>query len=790
MKTSPNVHRFSASTTVLFAAVLAVSSSTYAQTALNWLGGNGTNGSWGATGNFNAAFVSSNQTDLTFGNMTRATTNSYGASRTVRSITFTDAINNTWTTATTNSTVLTFGSNTGEATLNVNSGATGNISFTSVGTEVTGRQTLSSNLTVNHNGSGSLTFGRQTDGAGGITKTGAGTFVITGFNANSFTGALNVNGGRFVLNNTQNATADLAAAVNIGLGGGTLEMRTSGAFGKTLSQNMTVSSASTLAYNNTTDVSQAFALQTGTLQLNANLTAQNISSNGTLANQYNISRNLTGSGDLIVRTNLNVISGDTLLTNGRVQLSGNNSAWTGNLVIARGSSQINGAGGSFGGNITIGTSGDTFGAGLGFNNGNNDFILANAINVETGGARLIRNNSGPSTGSVTLNGAINLLGNVTLDHGGNGDGKSLTANGNISGLGGIIVTRLGQNVTANTSVVLTGNNSYSGATIIGAEGKLVVNSASGNAIGNTSAVTLNGANATLTITTAETIGSLASSGVVGGLVLTNSLTTGGNNQSTTYGGNSTGAGGLTKQGSGTMTLSGTNAYSGATNVSAGTLLIDTTGSINSTSGLTVASGATFRYNSGTAYSGGAINNDGTISGTGTLNVAVTLDSLTDVLAPGNSPGVQNFGGAQTWNSFTYAWEINNFTGTNAGVDFDRVTIGGALDLTGGSGAYVLNILSLDQGTNLTGDAANFSENSFSWTVLSAGGPITGFNAANWTIVKTGFTNAELGTFVLSQNGNNLDLTYTPIPEPSSYALIGAVGALGLVATRRRRRLAA
>jgi autotransporter-associated beta strand protein len=265
--------------------------------------------------------------------------------------------------------------------------------------------------------------------------------------------------------------------------------------------------------------------------------------------------------------------------------------------------------------------------------------------------------------------------------------------------------------------------------------------------------------------------------------LSGANTAGSSNQATGI----TGVGGLTSTGIGTLTLSGNNTYTGATLVSAGTLAIGSTGSINSTSGLTVASGATFRYNSSTAYSGGAINNNGTISGTGTLNVAVTLDSLTDTLAPGNSPGVQNFGGGQTWNSFTYEWEINNFTGTDAGIDFDKVTIGGSLNLTGGPGAYVLDIHSLDQITNLTGDAANFSESSVSWTILTASGGITGFNGANWSLIKTNFTNAELGTFALAQSGNDLILTYTPVPEPSAYAAIAGFGMMGFALYRRRRR---
>ncbi len=85
-----------------------------------------------------------------------------------------------------------------------------------------------------------------------------------------------------------------------------------------------------------------------------------------------------------------------------------------------------------------------------------------------------------------------------------------------------------------------------------------------------------------------------------------------------------------------------------------------------------------------------------------------MNSLTDKLAPGNSPGIQNYTVGQTWSAFTYQWETNNFTGTTAGTDFDKLGITGALDLTGGGGAYALDVLSLTA-SNATGVVPNFSE---------------------------------------------------------------------------------
>lgn len=59
-----------------------------------------------------------------------------------------------------------------------------------------------------------------------------------------------------------------------------------------LALNVPQSSASTLAYNNTTATNQQLLLNTGSMVLNADLTVQNISATTTLANVINISLSL------------------------------------------------------------------------------------------------------------------------------------------------------------------------------------------------------------------------------------------------------------------------------------------------------------------------------------------------------------------------------------------------------------------------------------------------------------------------------------------------------------------
>ena len=63
------------------------------------------------------------------------------------------------------------------------------------------------------------------------------------------------------------------------------------------------------------------------------------------------------------------------------------------------------------------------------------------------------------------------------------------------------------------------------------------------------------------------------------------------------------------------------------------------------------------------------------------------------------------------------------------------------------------------------------------------GGITNFAANLFNIDITGFQNTHNGNFSITQNGNNLDLVYTAVPEPRA-ALLGGLGLLVLL--RRRR----
>lgn len=383
---------------------------------------------------------------------------------------------------------------------------------TNVATTVTNAVSLSDSTTSTFTNiaGGVFTFGTNITGSGTLAKTGAGTLQLGG--VNTFNG-LNVNEGTVLASGAANI---LNGVTNITLGGGTLHLRRDGGTNTLNGPSITVSSASTLVWQNTNTTTNGVLNinSPGLLALNANLTVSNISTPSSMVNQINWQRSMTGSGDLIVSTYNNISSSADNYSTGRVQLSVDQSGWNGNLVVARGTANWNTTNTGSGG-IVLGTTADAFGAGMQFNLGNansaSPHIISNAVTVRSGGFRSIKLSAGQDF-SVTLTKNVNLEGSLNLDSSSSAN-QSLTLSGNISGVGGVDVTR---STGTQSRVVLSGSNNYTGATTV-TSGRLELNSTTGSAAGGTTSVSV-ASGATLLISQSEQVNNSAAVTLSGGTI--------------------------------------------------------------------------------------------------------------------------------------------------------------------------------------------------------------------------------------------------------------------------------
>jgi len=217
-----------------------------------------------------------------------------------------------------------------------------------------------------------------------------------------------------------------------------------------------------------------------------------------------------------------------------------------------------------------------------------------------------------------------------------------------------------------------------------------------------------------------------------------------------------------------------NELTNAVNINAGTVTINHNGfSLTATDGITIAHGAMLK-------------------GSGTIIGDV---NVLGAIAPGNSPGTMPIIGNSTWASGgSFVWEINKADGT-AGADpgWDLYAVSGILNITASSGSeFTIDLTTLDL-LNVAGNADAFNAaSSYSWTLATADGGITGFDASDFLLNLAGFTNTYSGTFAIARNGNNLDLIYTggsvnfvSMPEPESASLLLLAGT---VLIRRQRRI--
>ncbi len=610
-------------------------------------------------------------------------------------------------------------------------------------------------------------------GTGGLTQLGSGTLTITG--QETYTGPTTISAGTLKIGNggTTGSLATSAVTNHASLvfnradaltfsaplaGTGTLTQLGTGT--------LTLSGANTLT--GTTTVSAGIfragstgALSSGsTLFLNNGATLDLNGFNQTVANldSYNAVTGFFDSGTV-------QLGGATL-----VNLTGVQNNWAGILTGTgtfekRGTAPMVWSGANtFAGTLTVSAGTLATSAASALSPSATVTVATGATLALQGYAQTIAGLSGP--GSVDL-------GSATLTTAQNTD---TTFSGVLSGTGGLTKNGTG-------ALTLTGNNTYTGATLVEA-GTLTLGSGStlatsGITRGASGSLAFNGGTLRASADTATFLtGFTSGTGVLG----SGGLTLDTNSHTVSVSAPLSGTGHLTKSGTGTLTLSGAKYYSGNTTITAGTLALGAAESLPDSTQLTVAAGATYALNNlsdtlnglsgaGTVSLGsgtlivGAASADGTFSGVISGTGGLTKAGLgTQILTGANTysgtttinVGTLQIGNGGTTGSLASSSIVNH--ATLAVHRSDDVTLAGALSGAGTLAKFGNGTLTLTGTNTSTGPIT-----------LSAGTLQIGDGGTAGTLAASAITNH--GTLAFNRADH---LTSTaPISGPGSLVKLGS-----------------
>ena len=605
---------------------------------------------------------------------------------------------------------------------------------------------------------GSGTFSGVISGANGIGKVGTGTLLLSG--ANTYTGTTTVSGGTleiqggaaiadtgsvvvntpgtFLVSNTE-TIGDLAGTGSVVLTQGltTGGNNNSTTFSGVISGpgSLTKDGTGTFTLTGANTYSGGTTVNTGTLEGNSTSLQGGIlinaagtllftqPANGTYAGDLTGTGILTkaGAGTLVLTGTNSGFSGTTNFNAGAISIGAASNIGTGPFVFDGGTLQTTGVL-SLANLITLNAGGGTF---LTDADTTLTGVISGAGNLtKTGVADLILTGANTYTGITTISAgtlvlqaaAVNGVSDiVNSSHLVFDDAVGGTYSGDISGSGDLTKINVG-------TTTLTGNNTYTGATFI-LDGILAVGP---TGIGDSSAVTVN-TPGTLQMNADETIGSLAGDGTVGGAF---TLTTGGNNSTTSFSGDLNNIVGLVKVGTGTFNLTGTGTLTNGFAVNAGTLTI---GGVYTAPTNTVSSGATLNVllagdltgdiagasGSNTIINGlvtGAVANLGALSGAGTVVGLVTNGGT---FSPGNGgPGIFNIDG-QYIQTAGGTLAVNLTPSAVPGTGYDQLLVTGAPGTAALDGTLALTP------TNGLGTPAGPYVDGTTYDIIIADGGITG-----------------------------------------------------------------
>ncbi|MEP9379293.1 autotransporter-associated beta strand repeat-containing protein [Aquabacter sp. CN5-332] len=476
-----------------------------------------------------------------------------------------------------------------------------------------------------------ITMASGVSGAGGLTITGGRTATFTA--PTTYSGATSVSSGTL---HAGAAAAFSAASAFTVANGATLDL---GGTGQTIGSLAGGGSVHLGAATLTTGADNTDSTFSGLMDGTGGLTKV-----GT--GNFTVASTNTYSGDTSILDGIITVASDGALGTGRISVSGGGAlAFAGAYALTNRLDVSSGAAIDTS-NFPVTLTGDITGSGSVTKTGSGTLILA-GNNSFTGGLFVDGGTLGATTPQALGSGALNFLGTSTFlltdaSLGPITNALNLASTvtltpptGGVAELSGTISGTGGLSAAGTGTVMLSGKNTYSGPTSVGA-GMTLQTSAPG-ALPATSAVAL-ATGSTLNLAgNSQTVGSVSGGGAIA--LGSATLTAGGNNTDTSYTGTLSGSGSFDKVGTGKMVFDGTGNIGSAT-VAGGSLIVG-----------------------GETGSNASLNAPVTVEGGGTIGGHGTVGPITVVgngeLSPGNSIGTLTVTGNLALNpAATFLLEVN------------------------------------------------------------------------------------------------------------------------------------